>query len=208
MSRKPPLTFFFGPFLAPFFFGAAWGGWWWGGWLSAWLGCRSEAWVRGMGDGTVGPYLLFEVRCKRIKGFSSSDSLFHARMLPLCDQSHHFNPTCSLHTLEERAARGGRYGWSGPLSTAILSDGSISLILSLYRSRIIIIRRISPSVSALAHRGQPITTPTFHLSSIRTAPLPSAVSRSGTAPAPHIHAPAYRRRPSGTYDYMYIASLL
>ena len=48
----------------------------------------------------------------------------------------------------------------------------------------------------------------FHLSTIRTAPLPSAVSRSGTAPATHIHAPAYRRRPSGTYDYMYIASLL
>ena len=57
----------------------------------------------------------------------------------------------SVHDDDDRVTAMG--GWSGPLSTAILSDGSISLVISLYRSRIIIIRRISPSVSALAHRG-------------------------------------------------------
>ena len=118
---------------------------------------------------------------------------------------HRFDP---VHDDDDRVT--AMEGWSGPISTAILSDGSISL------SSLCTDPASSSSVEPVLRcsAASAVRTPRvnhnsiFHLSTIRTAPLPSAVSRSGTAPAPHIHAPAYRRRPSGTYDYMYIASLL
>ena len=118
---------------------------------------------------------------------------------------HKFDP---VHDDDDRVT--AMEGWSGPISTAILSDGSISL------SSLCTDPASSSSVEPVLRcsAASAVRTPRvnhnsiFHLSTIRTAPLPSAVSRSGTAPDTHIHAPAYRRRPSGMYDYMYIASLL